>query len=356
MSKIDDRLRELEHLSEYKISKYNNGLIRLDRNENFFIPKYFTINLVKKAIENIDPRKYPDEEAILYDALSNFLGIDSDQILIGSGSDDLIYKLSLALINKNDEAIINVPTFTIYKWAIERVGGTVKEVSLNNDFTLNTNGLLEAYNDKTKLIFICSPNNPTGNIFSVTDIRKILENVDCVVIIDEAYYYFSKRSLIKLLNEGFENLIIIRSFSKIGFAGIRLGYIVTSKKIASIIRKFIMPYSISTFSIFVSLEIIKNFNTIQKLIDKHIKERERVYKELRKFEKITVYPSYANFLLVKLIKGDVNILVDALKSKGIIVKDVSSYPLLNNCFRVTIGNINMNNIFLDALGEILHEI
>jgi len=351
--KIERILENLKNLPEYRVSVLNRRILRLDRNENFVIPKEVVQTIINRALRDVDLRRYPDEEVELYHTLADFLDVHEDQLVIGSGEDDIIYKTSLAFLGRGGEAIIVVPTFEMYKWAVERVGGTSRDVLLNEGFSLNVERVLEAYNERTNLIFLCSPNNPTGNSFSEQAIRTILDSVDCAVIIDEAYYYFSNKSLISLLNENYENLIIMRTFSKIGFAGIRLGYLVASKKVASIVRKFVMPYSINTFSLLIGMEIIRNFDLIQESIGRLIKERERLANELKKFNQLLVYNSETNFLLVRLLEGNVKELIKQLMDKGIAVRDVSKYPLLANCFRVTVGNAKMNDSFLRAIKEIL---
>lgn len=354
MNRIEKRLRNLQGFIDYKFLKLPEEVIRLDRNENFLIPENIVRGIVSKALEQVDIRKYPDED-VLYDTFTEFLGVATDEIIFGSGSDDIIYKLSLAFTSRDEEAIIAVPTFTVYRWAVERVGGRVREALLNEDFTLNIDRILSLYNDRTGLIFICSPNNPTGNVFSKSLIRKILEDVECPVVVDEAYYYFSEGSLIELFNEGFENLALLRSFSKIGFAGVRLGYLLADKKIVSILRKYMMPYSINMLSIMIGVEITRNFNIIYDKIEEMVKERERVLRELRKINNIVAYETHTNFILVKLLEKNVANAIESLRKGGVAVKDVSSYPLLDGCFRVTIGNREMNNSFLNLLRDFLDE-
>ncbi len=355
MSKIDERLKALEGLADYSYPPdVSEEMIRLDRNENTFIPIELIRNMVKNVTHIVDIRKYPDEGP-LYNALSRFLGLDNERIVIGSGGDDIIYKLSLAFIDKGEEAIVVVPTFKIYRWAVERVRGRVKEALLNHDFSLDIDRVLELYGKNTSLIFICSPNNPTGNIFSETSIKLILENVECPVVVDETYYLFSGKSLENLFEEGFENLILLRSLSKIGFAGIRLGYLVADNKITSIMRKFIMPYSLNTFSISIGLEVVRNFGMINAFIEDLIEERERVLSNLRSIKGVKAYDSYTNFILVKLLNKEVSIAIQALRRQGIVVKDVSTYPLLGNCFRVTIGSREVNDRFLKVLEEVMNE-
>ena len=356
MRKIERILKELESLPEYRVSVLSREALRLDRNENFVISQEIVKAIIKRALKDIDPRRYPEEEIELYTTLAEFLGVRKDELVLGSGEDDIIYKTSLAFLRNDGKAIVVVPTFEMYKWTIERVGGIVQEVLLNEDFSLNAQRVLEAYDDKTNLIFLCSPNNPTGNSMSEEAIRTILDNVECAVILDEAYYYFSNKSLINLLiEENYENLAIMRTFSKVGFAGIRLGYLVANKKIASIVRRFIMPYSINSLSLSIGLEIIKNFDLILDSIRDLIKERERLINELRKFEKLLVYNSETNFVLVRLLEGSIKELINQLTSKGVIVRDVSDYPLLANCFRVAVGNTKMNDFFLQVLGEIMNQ-
>lgn len=335
------------NLTNYEVVSYPQDFIRLDRNENIAIPSELVMKIIYSAIQNLDVRIYPNERVIDY--ISDWEDVSPSQVILGNGADDVLYKLSLAFFNGGGRSILNVPTYSMYRWFLERVSVDISEIQLKEDFSLNLEGIRKSYDKDVKAVFICSPNNPTGNKFSKESIKRLLDELDSIVIVDETYSFFSKERAIDLMKEGYENLVIIRSFSKIGFAGIRFGYALASEYLAGIIRMFQPPYSVNSITLAIVEEIIENFNLVEKAIKEVVRERDRLYANLKRFREFDVYPSDANFLLIRVLEGSFSGLLDFLLSVGIVVRDVSSMPLLRNCFRLSVGTRRVNDALLEHI-------
>ena len=232
---IRQLLAEAQGLSVYDIGETVDGLARrlgkkpeeilkLNSNENFFVPLGFLRNILKESVDEVDPRIYPRDEYIeLKEALSKYLRASSGQIVIGTGSDDLINLVSRMMLRRGDEALSISPTFSIYERCVRIQGAHYKSIPLKEDFSLDKERLLDAVSSKTKLVFLCCPNNPTANRFARRDIEILAESFDGIVAVDEAYVDFSGGSIIDIVNN-YENLVVFRTFSKVfGLAGLRLG-------------------------------------------------------------------------------------------------------------------------------------
>ena len=245
----------------------------------------------------------------------------------------------------------------MFKFYTSINGGKFVSVLLNNDFTLNVNKILEKVkSEKLKLLFITSPNNPTGNQFLKQEIENIIqESENCVVVLDEAYADFADYSLMHLVTE-FDNLIVTRSFSKVfGMAGLRVGYLVTNEKISDYFLRVKSPYNVNFIGYFMIPKILTNWNIIEEAISKIKEEREVLYNELKKINGIMkAYESKANFILIKLT-DEYNALEvqEKLMSRGIIVRYRGALPLLENCLRISVGTRDMNQQVLFNLKQIL---
>ncbi len=341
------------NLFDYEVKSYPQGYVRLDRNENIVIPNELVRKLVESAFEDLDIRVYPDENIVDY--ISQWENVSPSQIVVGNGADDILYKLSLAIYRDGGKAILNVPTYSMYRWFLERVSAEISEVLLKPDFSLDFESIHKNYDRNVKAIYICSPNNPTGNPFNKFSIKRLLDEFDSIIILDETYSFFSRERAVELLREGYENLVIIRSFSKIGFAGIRFGYALASENLASTIHRFQPPYSVNSMTLAIVKEVIKNFDLIENVIKEVVNERDRMYRRLKRFRELIVYPSEANFLLIRVLEGSFRGLLDFLLSRGIVVRDVSNMPLLENCFRLSIGTMETNDNVLESIKAFYEE-
>jgi len=318
---------------------FKNSMIFLDANENPF--------------EN-GVNRYPDpQQRTVKEVLAIQKGVLDSQILLGNGSDevlDLIFRVFCE--PKVDNIITLPPTYGMYKVLAEINDIENREVLLTEDFKLNTNAILERIDSNTKLLFICSPNNPTGNIFNSQAIETLLKSFNGIVVIDEAYIDFSSCSSWVNRLEEFPNLFVTQTLSKAyGMAGIRLGICYASKDIIGIINKVKPPYNVNELTQLKALERLDNLELVRSEIFSITEGKTKLFKALNELSWIEkVYPSEANFLLLKVDNASKR--YDQLIQKGIVVRDRSSQPLCHNTLRITIGTQAENIKLIEVLKTI----
>lgn len=358
-------LEKAEYLSRYdvgetteslarKLGKKSSEILKLNSNENFFVPLGFLRQILREVVEEVDPRIYPqDELAELKEVLGKYVNVQLEQIVIGTGSDQLIDLISRIFLKGGDEVLSVTPTFSIYEKCAKIQGARYVAVPLMEDFSLDVNKMLASVTSKTRLLFICSPNNPTANQFDPGRIQRLLEEFDGVVAVDEAYVEFAERSLVNLIGR-FENLIVFRTFSKaFGLAGLRLGYAVADKKLASVMNeRFQMPYSVSLIAIKSALKVLERIRVVKEAIRELKAERSRLIGMLNQVNGIHVYDSQTNFILFQLEK-DSDKIYEELMNRGVIVRNIRRVLNLENCLRVTVAPPSMTNRFIKVLKEVL---
>ncbi|MCD6143855.1 histidinol-phosphate transaminase [Thermococcus sp.] len=310
--------------------------IWLDKNENpFDIPTEIKEEILEE-LKNIPFNRYPHITADpLREKIAEFLGFEKGNIIVGNGSDELI-SLILKLF-EGDHIVISSPTFGMYDFFAKLEGIDLVDVPLDERFKLQN---VEDYAENAKAIFICSPNNPTGNTQEREKIISILET-GAPVVLDEAYIEFAEGSNVDLVNE-YDNLIVLRTFSKaFGLAGVRVGYAVTSKEIIDYLNRIKPPFALNSLSMRIAELTLDHYDLVKQNINYIIKERDRIYKEFKGY----VYPSEANFLLMKLNA------YEFLLEKGIVVRKLGGR--LDGHIRVTIGKKEENDELIKALKEFL---
>ena len=291
--------------------------------------------------------RYPDSEAkALKKIISKNLRLNPENILFGNGSDELIYYLTTVF---GGPVLYPVPTFSMYGIISQALGEKRIEVPLDDEFDLDTDRILPLIKkEKPGIIFLSSPNNPTGNCFSADRILKIVESTSLVVI-DEAYQPFSsEKGFLPMLND-YKNLVILRTLSKIGFAGLRVGFMIAGREIINEVNKVRLPFNINSLSQAAAAALLQNTHTIKLHMGLITSERERLLNELWKLRGIKPYPSEANFILFK-VKNSDKIYCRLLK-KGVLVRNMRG--TVNECLRVTVGTKKENNIFIKALKEVM---
>ena len=333
-------------------------VLPLHANENLFIEKDWLIEKVGEAISALDFRSYPDPETIeTREVIAEHFGIESSEIVLGNGADEVLDILAKVFIDPGCETIILEPTFGIYTLCTLLLSGKPRGILLNEDFSPNVDAVLDAVTPNTRIIFVCSPNNPTGNQYTKEDIERIVEESDCIVAIDEAYADFAEYTLIKWIHK-YDNLIVIRSFSKsFGIAGLRIGFAATNSTLAETIRKTVFPYNVNKLAQKMIPVLIGSWDYLSQKMSEVKKEREFLYNQLIKNDKLKPYPSQTNFLLVKVVKPNYTAksLQSKLLDKGILVRDRSGLPLLDNCLRITLGPRTVNQRLLECINEIFDE-
>ena len=295
--------------------------------------------------------RYPDPLQLdLKDALSKIKGVPIENTFLGNGSDEAIDLLFRAFCEPGkDNVIILPPTYGMYEVSANINNVEVRKVNLLPSFQLDLEKVAEAIDENTKLIFICSPNNPTGNSIVRTDIETVLANFNGLVIIDEAYINYAKqRTFIPELTE-YPNLVILQTFSKAwGLAALRLGMAFAARPVIDILNKVKPPYNINQATQDLALKALENIGQVNEWIKVTVSERESLSQELARLPLVKkVYPSDANFILIEVI--DALKTYEALVEQGIIVRDRSKVTLCEGCLRITIGTTQENQILLEAL-------
>lgn len=333
--------KNIQNLKPYSSARdeySGDAMVFLDANENPFNEPY---------------NRYPDPlQKELKQKISTLKNIPADQIFLGNGSDEPIDLLIRAFCEPGIDNIITInPTYGMYQVAADTNNVEVIKVSLTPNFELEPAKVLKSVNRNTKLIFLCSPNNPSGNSLNRKSMLEIIQNFDGLVIIDEAYIDFAPgKSFLPELDK-YPNLVILQTFSKAwGMAGIRLGMAFASSEIIQVLNKIKYPYNLNILTQQKALELLENKEQVDTWVKMLIEERGKMAKYLAKLPFVTkIYPSDANFLLVSMTdaRGIYNYLVDS----GIIVRDRSKIHLCYNSLRITIGTMDEDNLLLQALKE-----
>ncbi len=322
-------------------------VIKLNGNEN----PYGCSERVVDAVASLRSfHIYPDpQQRTMREALSKYVGLGPDYIVAGSGCDEIIDLLLRLFLEPGDEVLECNPTFGMYAFSTRICGGKIKSVPRNKVFDVDVDGVKMALGKNTKMIFIASPNNPTGNLTSEGDIRSILET-GIVVVVDETYYEFSKATLAHLVPQ-YDNLVVLRSLSKwAGLAGLRIGYGIMS---ASLVRHLIdikPPYNVNAAAEVALLASLEDAPLLLQRVESIIKERNRFYAELQKVEGVLAYPSYGNFILCQFNPGKGYQVYKDLAKRGIFVRYFNT-SRLQSSMRISIGTEEQMDKVMSVLRE-----
>jgi len=344
--------KEIHTLTEYTLKQYQSR-IKLNQNENpYELPQQIKDEVLQRVGALSWSRYPPFVPQQQIEKLASFTGWREDGILIGNGSNDLLQLLFTSSLERGTAAVISQPTFTLYKILAQGMAADIREVPMTKAMHFDTEGIIAAANESdARLIVICSPNNPTGTFLSRAEVRAIVERTSALVTLDEAYVQFARESQASLLKE-YDRLVVLQTFSKaMGAAGLRLGYAMLSPGLAKELNKLKLPYSVNIFSLLAMETLIDRWDTIKGWIDLLKREREYVLKELTRIPTLTPYRSEANFILFESSGKSPRQIFESLLAKGILIRDVSSYPMLSRGLRVTVGTPEENLEFLTALKE-----
>jgi histidinol-phosphate aminotransferase len=300
---------------------------------------------------NSGVNRYPDpQQASVKSILAKQHNVNPNQMLLGNGSDEVLDLIFRAFCEpKKDNVITLPPTYGMYGVLANINAVENKEVLLSTDFQPQIEKIFNAIDDNTKMIFLCSPNNPTGNSFSEESVTTLLERFNGLVVIDEAYIDFSEKDSWLKKMEQYPNLIITQTLSKAyGLAGIRLGICYASSEIISVLNKIKPPYNVNELSQQRAISRLNDSNRIEHEIAAIVKQREELLKVLLDVNYVDkIYPTEANFILIKV--DDANKRYDDLIAKGIVIRNRTTQPLCENCLRLTIGTEEENKKLIEAL-------
>lgn len=343
---IDSLVRNnVKNMSSYSSARddfkneFDKKLIYLDANES---PFYNAIN------------RYPDNKHTeLKKVVSDIKNVNVNQVVFGNGTDEILDLVVRVFCNPNEDKIITLPpTYGMYDVIAKTNGVENIEIPLKSDFSVDKNEILQLNSANTKILFLCSPNNPTGNSFDTNDLIELITGFKGIVVVDEAYIDFSsKQSLISLINNN-NNLIITQTMSKAyGMAGIRLGMGFSNQKTINYLNKIKPPYNINVLTERKALEEFYKIDDIKKNIDLVLNQRKLLISCLETLDFVKkIYKSDANFLLVKV--DDADLRYNQLLNNGIIVRNRSNQQLCQNCLRITIGTKIENKSLIKTLNEL----
>lgn len=363
---------ELNHKEAYIMEKYINpwikkikqrpfnpqrpaGSVDLYIGENPYPPSPHVLKAIAAAAENIN--KYPDSAGdAVKEKIADYTKTNKKQIVIGNGSDDLIEMMVKVFVKQKEKVIIPIPGYFSYWRSTIIRGGVPVFVDRKDNFDLDIEKLVQAgTSPDAKLVFIGSPNNPTGNIVSQEEIIEILEKMDCIIVVDECYFEFSQNTVIDLL-QTYENLIVLRSLSKtFGLAGLRFGYAIAHPTLIHYFNKAIQMYPVNKLAQAAVIAALDDLEYMKANIQKICQEREALTEKIGDLG-FTVYPSETNFLLVRTEASGIsgNDIVESLKSNNVFVQNIGLKPGLDAYyFKTAVGTKEENEILLKHLKQIV---
>jgi len=336
---LRDNIKNLDSYSSAREDFKGNAEIYLDANENPY---------------NNDINRYPDPyQKSLKKVISQIKNIDSDNIFIGNGSDEVLdITIRTFCEPSKDNIIICPPTYGMYKVLADINNIETKEVLLNADFSLNKEQILSTANANTKLVILCSPNNPTGNSIPLQEIEYLLNRLNAIILVDEAYIDFSDKESALALIEKHPNLIVSQTLSKAyGMAGIRIGLAFAQQNIIDIFNKVKPPYNISVLSQNKATKYLLQEGLYKEKLNRLANQKRYLISSLSKNKLVKkIYPSDANFILVKF--SDADYIYKYLVENGIIVRNRSKQPRCENCLRISVGTERENKILIQKLNSI----
>jgi histidinol-phosphate aminotransferase len=351
LNRIKPGIRALEPYSV----KGRAAPIKLNQNENpFDIPTVIKEKVLAQFAReqwNRYPETFPQD---LTEAFARYHRYPAEGIIVSNGSNELMYTILMAIVTKGTPVLLPSPAFFLYEKAAKVLDATVVNIMMNDDLSYNAGRFIEAAaQHDPALIVIVSPNSPTAQSMSYGDVERILSETRALVLVDEAYIEFSdKKSCFDLL-EKYQNLIILRTLSKsFSLAGLRIGYLLAHPEIRNEILKPKIPFTVNRFSALTAMTLLDHLDIIHEHIDYIKLQRRLMETSLRTIPGLTLYQSDTNFFLFRTDRPASD-LMDALLNKGILIRDVSSYPMLDRCLRVNIGTEEENEQFVDTLRRVL---
>ncbi|MDQ6968840.1 MAG: histidinol-phosphate transaminase [Mariprofundaceae bacterium] len=340
--------KDIKALAAYHVPD-STGLIKLDAMENpFSLPDDLREAWVNELAQ-VEINRYPDADMQgLREQIAKQEGLQAEQVLLGNGSDEIIQMLLLA--NEPGVCVTPAPTFVMYELISRWLKRSVASVPLAKDFSLDADQFLKlCAREKAIMAFLACPNNPTGNLYPEETIVKITKGFNGLVVIDEAYAPFSERTHTHLIAP---NVVVLRTFSKLGWAGLRLGYLLGEAGFIADLNKVRMPYNINSLTQASARFFLQHSDVFQKQARDICFERNRMTASLMALDGVEVFPSQANFILIRV--KDADSVFEALKTGGILIKNMHAHGgLLRQCLRITVGSKDENNALLVALREVM---
>jgi histidinol-phosphate aminotransferase len=351
-SPLDNVKPQVRAIAAYTLAA-RQAAVKINQNENPFELDTRVKERVLAMARDRPWGRYPDfDPKELLECLAKFSGWTAEGMLAGNGSNELIEALLLVTVGPGKRVVIPEPTFTLYNLLTNVLGGESVRIAMGPDLEYDVDALLRAQADPPPtLTIVCSPNNPTGGVLTPDEVERLCEASPGLVVIDEAYHEFSGQTVVPLLARH-ENLVVLRTFSKaMAMAGLRVGYLLASPALVREINKARLPYNLNFFSQAAAMAAIEEWPALKATIDRLVVLGEDLRGELQKIPGLRVFPSRANFFLVELAEADPKAVFEAVYRKGILTRDVTSYPRLSKCLRISVGSEEENRALLSALRE-----
>jgi histidinol-phosphate aminotransferase len=331
--------------------------VKLNQNENpYDLPEAVKRRVLDHALARPWSR-YPEfDPKELVERLAGFAGWRPDGILAGNGSNELIEALLLVTVGPGTRVIIPEPTFTLYALLTKVLGGEAIRVALGPELEYQADELRRIRHElAAPVTIVCSPNNPTGGLLPADEVSRLCDDGDGLVVVDEAYHEFAGQTVVPLLARH-PNLVVLRTFSKaMGLAGLRIGYLLASPEIVREVNKARLPYNVNFFSQAAALAALDEWEVLRANVERIVASREDLLYRLYRVPGVRPYPSKANFVLLELAEADPRTVFESVYRRGCLVRDVTSYPRLQRCLRVSVGSEPENEAFLSALRHALEE-
>lgn len=351
---IKPSVRQLEVYS-VKSKPLSPGLIKLNQNENpFDLPD----DLKRELLDDFRSQswnRYPEVFPVhLIEALSRYIGIPAESIIAANGSNELMYTALMAIVGRGTKVLIPTPTFFLYEKIVRVLEGDLVSVPVNGDLTCNVESIMAAAKrEQPALIILNSPNSPTGQMLSVDDVERVIKSTDAIVLVDEAYIEFADMPSVLPLLRRYDRLVILRTFSKaFSLAGLRVGYLLAQPALCAELLKPKIPFTVNNFSSAAAMKLMQRKHLVEERIAYIKQQKKYLFENLRQINAIKVFPSQTNFLIFTVQSG-ATALFEKLLSENVLIRDVSSYPMLNNTLRVNAGTEAESEAFLTALKKYL---
>ena len=348
-----EKIKKFSSIGGYQKPELNQNALKLDSNENYVIPKQFQNDIISSARKNSDVREYPlGGVEHLIQKISKFVKMPSSMIGVGNGSDQILDLILSNFASKQTKVLTSNPTFGFFEERCKLYSIPLIAIPFSNDMKLDIKDFLKQ-SKNTDILYLDSPNNPTGFQFSKNEVQKLVKSFNGLVIIDEAYGEFSDYSLSSMVKTQ-ENLIVVQTLSKsFGLAGLRLGYFIANKKFTNVFMNVLQyPYPLSTITIESGILALDKSNLMKSTVANIKIERKRIIETLQKYDAFEVFDSKANFVLFD-AKGISKRVYSALAEQGISIRKLGKIGTHEGCLRVTIGTKEMNSKFLLAIRDLL---
>jgi len=363
---LEKKLEELNAAEIYSAEKTNEeiarqyglnvgNIVKLNYNENLYIPRARVASMLKEVADEIDMRIYPqDEETKLKEAIAAYLQVPAESVTVGNSSDEVMERTVRLFLGKGDSAVTFTPTFSVFKYCVTYQGSKHVGVPLKDDFSIDMEDMRKAFISDARLLYLCSPNNPTASQLKPREVEALIEEFPGIVIVDEAYAEYADYSVVPLIKK-YANLAVLRTFSKaFGLAGLRLGYAVASPSVAKALDRTPAPYVVNVVSLSMGRKMLEGVELIRESVASLKKERRKLITELNQIEGIQAFDSKTNFVLFNVAKPYAEVYEAALQ-QGLVIKKLGKLFNYQNCLRTTVGLPEMNSRLLKTLREYMRD-